>query len=467
MLSNSRISPQITSLSFSESSKMGLKGSLDKNADVRSVSTDQRIQIEEFIGSGGQGEVFRVTYAGKSLALKWFFDNTSSADQRRVVENLVRQGKPSNNFLWPMELAKLSGSNAFGYLMELREKRFQSFDSIVTAKVDPSFSVLMTVGLNLIESFHDLHAKGLCYRDINFGNGFFDLSTGEVLICDNDNVAENHSDLKTVLGTPDFMAPEVVLGQAHPSRETDYFSLSVLLFYLFHIQHPLLGKKILAIRSWDLPAREKLFGKEPVFIFDPKDKSNEAIDSKAHDPLGEAGKNAIPYWNNIYPKVLKDAFLESFTVGIRRPEKRLIGPKWKQVLSDSKDSIFMCSNCGKENFFEATEPTRHCWNCGAAAKPPYFLETLSRRIALSKGTRISEYHVASNKTFDPHSPLVGDIVEHPTNRGVFGLCNRTSGSWSADVEGGKTVEVLPGKSIPLHHGTTVRIGNNQLKIVAT
>jgi hypothetical protein len=56
------------------------------------------------------------------------------------------------------------------------------------------------------------------------------------------------------------MAPEVVLGKSRPSRETDYFSLSVLLFYLFHIQHPLLGKKILSIRAWDLPAREKLFG---------------------------------------------------------------------------------------------------------------------------------------------------------------------------------------------------------------
>lgn len=34
-----------------------------------------------------------------------------------------------------------------------------------------------------------LHAQGLCYRDISFGNVFFDHETGEVLICDNDNVA--------------------------------------------------------------------------------------------------------------------------------------------------------------------------------------------------------------------------------------------------------------------------------------
>ena len=76
------------------------------------------------------------------------------------------------------------------------------------------------------------------------------------------------------------MAPEIVIGKARPSRETDYFSLSVLLFYLSHIQHPLLGKKVLTIRSWDLPAREKLFGYEPVFIFDPIDKSNEAINDR-------------------------------------------------------------------------------------------------------------------------------------------------------------------------------------------
>lgn len=63
---------------------------------------------------------------------------------------------------------------------------------------------------------------------------FFDPDTGDVLICDNDNVSANGIDNSSVYGTPRFMAPEIVMGQAKPSRNTDLYSLAVLLFYMFN-----------------------------------------------------------------------------------------------------------------------------------------------------------------------------------------------------------------------------------------
>ena len=50
---------------------------------------------------------------------------------------------------------------------------------------------------------------------------------------------------------------------------------------------------------WDLPARMKLCGREPLFIFDPQDQSNAAVD-RDDDPSGEAGANAVQYWP-VYP----------------------------------------------------------------------------------------------------------------------------------------------------------------------
>ena len=76
------------------------------------------------------------------------------------------------------------------------------------------------------------------------------------------------------------------------SRTTDAHSLAVLLFHMLFIGHPLMGKKMLSIRSWDAVSQQVLFGKEPVFIFDPKDKSNEALDL-AQDPTGESGGTAF------------------------------------------------------------------------------------------------------------------------------------------------------------------------------
>src|SRR5581483_632859 len=164
---------------------------------------------------------------------------------------LVKQGPPNDRFLWPIELAE-TGEPAtvpgFGYVMPLREARYRGIIDLMKRRVEPSFRALATAGLELAHSYLQLHARGLCYRDISFGNVFFDPESGEVLICDNDNVAVDGQASAGVLGTPRFMAPEVVRGEALPSTQTDLFSLAVLLFYLFMVHHPLEGAREAAIR---------------------------------------------------------------------------------------------------------------------------------------------------------------------------------------------------------------------------
>ena len=57
-------------------------------------------------------------------------------------------------------------------------------------------------------------------------------------------------------GTLGFMAPEIVLGTAKPSTNTDLFSLAILLFYLLNIHHPLEGKLEAEIKCWDIHGKE-------------------------------------------------------------------------------------------------------------------------------------------------------------------------------------------------------------------
>jgi serine/threonine protein kinase len=109
------------------------------------------------------------------------------------------------------------------------------------------------------------------------------------------------------------MAPEIVRGEAVPSTQTDLFSLSVLIFYMLMVAHPLEGAKEAAIKALDLPAMTKIYGKEPIFIFDPNDDSNRPVPG-IHD-------NALAFWR-IYPQFLRDIFIRAFTIGIKRPEKR-------------------------------------------------------------------------------------------------------------------------------------------------
>ena len=189
---------------------------------------------------------------------------------------------------------------------------------------------------------------------------FFDPDTGEVLICDNDNVGIDKGSEAGVLGTPRFMAPEVVRGEALPSTQTDLFSLGVLLFYMFMVHHPLEGRKEASIRCFDLPAMNKLYGTEPLFIFDPDDASNRPVRGY-HD-------NALEFWP-IYPQFLRNLFTKVFTEGIRDPQHgRVRETEWRSAMARLHDSIIYCPSCGMENFYDldtlrAYGKLSPCWSC--------------------------------------------------------------------------------------------------------
>jgi len=315
-------------------------------------------EVEQFLGGGGQGEVYRADLGGKPVALKWYFPAylLATPEQRAALETLIKKGAPSDKFLWPMELTSEEGVEGFGYIMPLREPRYKSLFDLMKRRIEPTFRSLATAGLELSHSFLQLHAKGLCYRDISFGNVFFEPDTGSVLICDNDNVAVDGEGQIGVLGTPRFMAPEVVRDEALPSTQTDLFSLAVLLFYMLMVHHPLEGKKESSMHCLDLPAMTKLYGEEPVFIFDPNDKSNEP-DPRYH-------KNALEFWP-IYPQFLRDLFIQAFTDGISDPKNgRVSASEWGDAMVRLRDSIIHCAHCGMENFYDvdALEPST-CWSC--------------------------------------------------------------------------------------------------------
>jgi serine/threonine protein kinase len=248
-------------------------------------------RIEEFLGDGGQGEVYKGAIAENSVAVKWYFPAQATDAQRTALTYLVQRGSPNHKFLWPISIMSSPDIRGFGYVMPLRDCRYKSIVDLMKQRVEPSFWTLATAGFELADSFFQLHSKGLCYRDISFGNVFFDPQTGEVLICDNDNVTINGQNICGVLGTPRFMAPEVVRGEIRPCTQTDLYSLSVLLFYLLMVHHPLEGKQESSIKCFDQPAMNKLYGTNPIFVFDPQNDSNRPVPGYHDNALAGLGSN--------------------------------------------------------------------------------------------------------------------------------------------------------------------------------
>ena len=179
---------------------------------------------------------------GRSLALKWYRPDSASASQLDRISRLLALGAPGRAFLWPIDIAHAENRPSFGYVMAARESRFESLSTLMDARVRIPLEVVCRAAANLADAFLALHASGLCYADISFGNLFVDPANGDVAICDNDNVGVD-GERSDVLGTPYFMAPEIVRGEAVPSIVADRHSLAVVLFYLLLRHHPLFGAR--------------------------------------------------------------------------------------------------------------------------------------------------------------------------------------------------------------------------------
>jgi eukaryotic-like serine/threonine-protein kinase len=430
---------------------------------VVETQSGTRCEVEKFLGGGGQGEVYRAKWDGRPYALKWYYPASGTDEQRKALETLISKkgGAPSARFLWPLELAHSKAIPAYGYFMQLRPAQFKSLYDLMLGTVDPAYRTLVTASLQLVDSYRRLHGDGLCYKDISFGNAFFDPDTGDVLICDNDNVRVNGTPVTDVLGTPAFMAPEIVRQEAVPSRQTDLFSLAVLLFYIFHTNHPLAGKKIIAIKAFDVHAQSKLYGSEPLFIFDPDDHSNEAVDAAA-DPLREAGANALETWP-IFPQFHRDLFTKAFTSGLRDPDHgRVTEGEWSGALSRLRDSIFYCG-CGMENFYdpEAMKASggrpKSCWSCQKEPRLPYRMRIGKSIVMLNHDTCLHAHHFDEQQSYD-FTRVVAEVVQHPSNPALWGLKNCGNEKWVATMPDGSLRDVEPARSVPLATNTKVNFG---------
>jgi serine/threonine protein kinase len=418
---------------------------------VRTLSTSFDCQVGELIGSGGQGEVYRAQLSGKPVALKWYFPRAATKLQYSSLESLIKKGAPNSRFLWPMDLVTSPSQTGFGYIMPLRDPAYRSLADLMRRRIDPTFRALSTAGFELAHSFLQLHSKGLCYRDISFGNLFLNPDSGEILICDNDNVAVDGDSSAGILGTPRFMAPEVVRGQAMPSTQTDLYSLAVLLFYLFTVHHPLEGKRELAIHSFDLPAMTRLYGLDPLFIFHPADESNRPVRGY-HD-------NAIDSWP-IYPRFLRDLFTKAFTQGILDPSHgRVREGEWRSAMVRLRDSILYCQQCGIENFHElSSQAPQVCWSCRSPLHQPLLIRTPRSLVVLNHDSQLYPHHVDEQRPYDFSAP-VASVSRHPQNPGIWGLKNLSPDAWSFQTASDVTpVPVPAGRSVTLASGTRINFG---------
>ncbi|MFN7772423.1 MAG: protein kinase domain-containing protein [Planctomycetota bacterium] len=425
--------------------------------------------VKKKLGEGGQGAVYLVDGVHGSQALKWYNVEQATEEQRTAIRYLVNSGPPrgpaGRRFIWPQDLVTAAGLRQFGYLMPLIDtRRFADLGEVwARRKPVPGLDSLCETSYQIANSYRALHLSGHCYRDISRGNLMFDPTTGDVLICDNDNVGVNRQSTCQVWGTMEYMAPELIRGDAeHPSTETDLHSLAVLLFLLWVWHHPLHGELEYQVRSWDLPAKKQVYGITPVFIFDPVDKRNRL----PNDPDYVTGSKR---WATCPPSI-QGLFTKAFTIGLKEPARRVTEGEWQNAFLQLKDGLLSCPACRAVNLWEPSNSAVLCWNCEKPITLPPKL-VISRPggkhyVLLTKNAKVLRRHIDPIGNEEQGAEVLGHVAQNPANPQVWGIRNLTGSPWVATATDGKTVEVAPQKAVPMSAGLRVNIGGVAAEIMA-
>jgi serine/threonine protein kinase len=399
------------------------------------------LTVEKYLAEGGQGRVFLVKYKGEKKALKWYKNTGLGRKPEKFYDNIkqnIMRGTPSDEFLWPLDITEWV-DGTFGYVMDLKPEGYHEITDFMLCKVRfKSYRTIIDAALKIVSAFRILHNRGYSYQDLNDGNFFINPENGKVLICDNDNVAPDGMETG-IIGKPRYMAPEIVLGKSKPNSLSDRFSMSLILYILFCLDHPLEGKRYL-VPALTAALQEKLYGSEPIFMMDPNDDRNR--------PHKIVHKNSRMVWPQL-PDYIREIFINAFSKkAFEKPSSRPREIEWLNVFTRFRSDIVPCV-CGNEIFTQQGE-SRTCEECGRKTDVSFKLVLSNYSIPAIRDTRIYRCQLGVCDETEALSPIARVLKKK--NENAYGIKNLTEKRWDAVTTKGIARKVAPEEVIPLKDG---------------
>lgn len=358
--------------------------------------------VDEVIGSGAMKDVY---FSPDKSYVVGFYRKPQDANVKDRLQNIVGPYRDKifkqaggdyweNMFCWPTHLVEWNGR--LGVVCPAYQKKF-FFQSgrfkgkekegkwFASAKLRNKFLTPAEKGTwlsylhlctRIARAVRRLHAAGLAHSDLSYKNVLVDPETGSASVIDCDGLVVPGKYPPDVVGTPDFIAPEVLQtrslpvddkGKNLPSILTDRHALAVLIYMYLLYRHPLRGGKV---NDLDAARDEELsMGEKALFIEHPSDKSNRPkIANLAPSELPQGDVNKLPY--TICGPYLKPLFDRAFIDGLHDPSKRPTADEWETALVKTTDLLQPCQNPACEAkwfvFDNTTKPK--CPFCGTEYK---------------------------------------------------------------------------------------------------
>jgi serine/threonine protein kinase len=212
------------------------------------------------LGTGSMGTVYlaRDSVLDREVALKTI--KTGLDVEAEMKERFYREARTCARLQHPsiVTIFDLGEQDNFAYIaMELLAG--SDFRKIIEGRSPVDLSVKIEAIIQVCEALAYAHQQGIVHRDVKPSNLFLSLDNRAKVL--DFGIARLPSSRLTVvgrvLGTPNYMAPEQILGKRSDGR-SDLFSIAVVFFELLVCQHP--------FRSPLIPRR--IVDGEPDSIFD-------------------------------------------------------------------------------------------------------------------------------------------------------------------------------------------------------
>ncbi|TND08563.1 MAG: hypothetical protein FD123_2067 [Bacteroidetes bacterium] len=382
------------------------------------------------------------------------------------------------------QIASIRGKEKEGKWFAAPQFRNANFKLHLDKKELGDWFKYFLVCIRISRAVRRMHAAGLAHSDLSYKNVLIDPTTGNAAIIDIDGLVVPGKFPPDVIGTPDFIAPEVMatksLGKTDPNRklpsiQTDRHALAVMIYMYLLYRHPLRGGKV---HDLDPQKDEELsMGSKALFVEHPTDAANrpKLKHVKAtHLPWADVTK--LPY--TITGPYLKQLFDKAFIDGLQHPMQRPTADEWEQALIKTVDLMQPCQNprCDQKWFVFDNSTTPICPFCNTPYKgqlpilnlywqrsPGKWVEE-KHRLMVYNNQYIYQWHI--NRTISPNERLsaeqkkpVGYFVMHG---GKWMLVNQTMNSLKDVTENkeipiGQMIELTDGKQILLSNADGGRL----------
>lgn len=413
------------------------------------------------LGEGLQGYVYKVQYPdGRIAALKWYKKSylrllkekgkQATGAQRgrgvqRFYENLcelTEMDAPHEAFVWPRDVTMThAATGCFGYVMDLIPDDYAKMAELLNRKVGMSLTVLCDMAIKLCEVFEALHTRGYSYQDLNPNGVYVNTLTGEVLVCDTDNVAPDGTTVCALSGSTGFMAPEVVMAKAAPSRVTDQHSLLVMFFWLVVGGHPLVGRLERCMPVRTAAGLALLFGEKATFVFDPS--GNNGPIKGVQDDLAKAWEGLPQFFRDACLRGFSREALHSLSRGILE-ENRLSASELRELFMRLRSQVTTCPICHRRFFADPIKGNSHCPVCERPIPTPMCLVArVGDPIPVCAGKTVYECDVMPYGSYGEAFLKMGSNPRVPT---AIGLINCGSIPWELAFRDGTHGTVSPGCS---------------------